>query len=99
MDNSTVSFSNPVRQSLYSYEDSLKGRPKATAAAENLKSIFPGVVSIPLSLYVLQFKAIIKPRGGFVTWKIANRRFLSAMYDTQEISYDEFSQENPSPSS
>lgn len=46
MDNSTVSFSNPVRQSLFTYEDSVKMRPKAQAAADRLKEIFPGVVCL-----------------------------------------------------
>lgn len=45
VDNSTVSFSNPVRQSLFTYEDSVKMKPKAHAAADNLRKIFPGVVS------------------------------------------------------
>ncbi|XP_049775699.1 ubiquitin-like modifier-activating enzyme ATG7 [Schistocerca cancellata] len=44
VDSGTVSFSNPVRQSLYKYEDCLHGgHPKAVAAAESLKTIFPGV--------------------------------------------------------
>jgi len=38
-----VSFSNPVRQSLYEYTDCLDGgKPKAVAAAAMLKRIFPG---------------------------------------------------------
>ncbi|XP_060528264.1 ubiquitin-like modifier-activating enzyme ATG7 [Cylas formicarius] len=45
VDNSTVSFSNPVRQNLFTYEDSVNMKPKATAAADRLKSIFPGVIS------------------------------------------------------
>ncbi|KAJ3331369.1 Autophagy protein 7, partial [Blyttiomyces sp. JEL0837] len=55
VDNGTVSFSNPVRQPLYNYEDSLGGgKPKAIAAAEALKKIFPGInseghnISIPM---------------------------------------------------
>ena len=45
LDSGRVSFSNPVRQSLFTYEDCLNGgRPKAAAAAEALKRIFPGVV-------------------------------------------------------
>lgn len=44
IDSGTVSFSNPVRQSLYTYKDCLNGgRPKAVAAAEFMKIIFPGV--------------------------------------------------------
>ena len=47
VDNGIVSFSNPVRQSLFSFEDCLNGgQPKAEAAARALKMIFPGVVSV-----------------------------------------------------
>nr|CAG8504393.1 2187_t:CDS:10 [Entrophospora candida] len=46
VDNSRVSFSNPVRQPLFSFEDCLDGgKPKAKTAAENLKKIYPGVIS------------------------------------------------------
>ena len=47
VDNGAVSYSNPVRQSLFVFEDSVGGgRPKAAAAADALKRIFPGVVRI-----------------------------------------------------
>lgn len=49
VDNSKVSYSNPVRQSLFQFHDSIsnefKENFKATIAAENLKKIYPGVVS------------------------------------------------------
>jgi len=46
VDSSTVSFSNPVRQPLFEYKDSLEGgKPKAKCAAESLKRIYPGVES------------------------------------------------------
>jgi hypothetical protein len=55
VDNGRVSFSNPVRQSLFTFADSLNGgRFKAEAAAEALRAIFPGVdaqgqvMSIPM---------------------------------------------------
>lgn len=45
VDNGNVSFSNPVRQSLFEFEDCLNGgKPKAEAAATRLKSIFPEIV-------------------------------------------------------
>ncbi|XP_038067889.1 ubiquitin-like modifier-activating enzyme ATG7 [Patiria miniata] len=53
VDNSTVSYSNPVRQSLFEFEDSLEGgKPKAQAAAERLKKIFPGMQATGLSLSI-----------------------------------------------
>lgn len=44
VDNSTVSYSNPVRQSLFRFSDCLNGgTKKAEAAAASLREIFPGV--------------------------------------------------------
>jgi ubiquitin-like modifier-activating enzyme ATG7 len=43
VDGGDVSFSNPVRQSLFEFDDCLDGgKPKAAAAAEKLRRIFPG---------------------------------------------------------
>ena len=45
LDSSRVSFSNPVRQPLFEFDDCLDGgKPKAQCAADRLKRIFPGVV-------------------------------------------------------
>ena len=56
MDNATVSFSNPVRQPLFTFEDCLAGgAKKAYRAAEALKEIYPGVdatghvLSVPMA--------------------------------------------------
>ncbi|CCM07128.1 uncharacterized protein FIBRA_09464 [Fibroporia radiculosa] len=46
VDSARVSFSNPVRQPLFEFEDCLHGgKPKAACAADRLKKIFPGVNS------------------------------------------------------
>lgn len=46
VDSGRVSFSNPVRQSLFDFEDCTKGgKPKAAAAATHLEAIFPGVTA------------------------------------------------------
>jgi ubiquitin-like modifier-activating enzyme ATG7 len=46
IDNGSVSFSNPVRQPLFTFNDCLEGgKKKALAAAEALKAIYPGVQS------------------------------------------------------
>ncbi|GAA5885007.1 hypothetical protein JCM16303_006514 [Sporobolomyces ruberrimus] len=53
LDSSTVSFSNPVRQPLFEFADSLDGgKPKAQAAAESLKRIYPGVEATGISLSI-----------------------------------------------
>lgn len=47
VDNAKISYSNPVRQPLYEFEDCLGGgKSKAMAAVERLTKIFPGVVSV-----------------------------------------------------
>lgn len=54
VDNGRISYSNPVRQSLFEFEDSIAGKEKAPAAAAALRRIFPGVeaaahiLSIPM---------------------------------------------------
>ncbi|KAH7908073.1 hypothetical protein BJ138DRAFT_1158533 [Hygrophoropsis aurantiaca] len=55
IDSAHVSFSYPVRQPLFEYEDCLNGgKPKAACAAARLKKIFPGInatgheMSIPM---------------------------------------------------
>lgn len=45
VDSSRVSYSNPVRQSLYEFEDAKESSFKAQKAAEKLKKIFPGTQS------------------------------------------------------
>jgi len=41
VDSGKVSYSNPVRQSLFTHQDAADGRPKAQAAAEAIKAIMP----------------------------------------------------------
>ncbi|RDB29505.1 Ubiquitin-like modifier-activating enzyme ATG7 [Hypsizygus marmoreus] len=55
VDSSHVSFSNPVRQPLFEFEDCLHGgKPKAACAADRLKKVYPGInatghmLSIPM---------------------------------------------------
>ncbi|KAL7720177.1 Autophagy protein [Entamoeba marina] len=43
IDNGIVSYSNPVRQSLYNFNDCSSAQKKAPRAAEALKEIFPGM--------------------------------------------------------
>ncbi|XP_006631169.2 ubiquitin-like modifier-activating enzyme ATG7 [Lepisosteus oculatus] len=62
LDNAKISYSNPVRQPLYEFEDCLNGgKPKALAAVERLEKIFPGVaakgynMSIPMPGHPVNF--------------------------------------------
>jgi ubiquitin-like modifier-activating enzyme ATG7 len=53
VDSGSVSYSNPVRQSLLTFEDSLNGgRPKAEAAAQALRRIYPGINAVGVELTV-----------------------------------------------
>ncbi|BFZ08104.1 hypothetical protein BsWGS_11143 [Bradybaena similaris] len=53
VDNSKVSYSNPVRQTLFTFDHCLNGgQPKAQAAAASLKTIFPGMKSEGISLSI-----------------------------------------------
>ncbi|GFR41414.1 hypothetical protein Agub_g2097, partial [Astrephomene gubernaculifera] len=53
VDSGRVAFSNPVRQSLYDFQDCLGGgRPKAEAAAEALRRIFPSAVTRGVELAI-----------------------------------------------
>lgn len=53
LDNGTVSFSNPVRQSLYEFADCLDGgKPKSVAAAAKLKQIFPDCNAVAVDMSI-----------------------------------------------
>ncbi|KAI1389793.1 E1-like protein-activating [Hypoxylon trugodes] len=68
VDYGSVSFSNPVRQPLFTYNDCLKGgAPKATRAAEVLKEIYPGVDSEGhvLSVPMLGHPIVENTQGDF----------------------------------
>ncbi|XP_031424314.1 ubiquitin-like modifier-activating enzyme ATG7 isoform X2 [Clupea harengus] len=62
VDNAKISYSNPVRQPLYEFDDCLSGgKSKAFAAVERLRKIFPGVnaegfnMSIPMPGHPVNF--------------------------------------------
>ncbi|KAI0156811.1 hypothetical protein GGR57DRAFT_71293 [Xylariaceae sp. FL1272] len=68
VDYGAVSFSNPVRQPLFVYDDCLNGgAPKALKAAEALRKIYPGVESHGevLSVPMLGHPIVEKTQGEF----------------------------------
>ncbi|TIB02104.1 hypothetical protein E3P96_02235 [Wallemia ichthyophaga] len=53
VDSGTVSYSNPVRQPLFEFEDCAEGgKPKAECAAERLRRIYPGVQACGVQLSI-----------------------------------------------
>lgn len=52
VDNGKVSYSNPVRQPLFSFEDAKEGKKKAFAAAEALKQIYPAMKTTGIELSI-----------------------------------------------
>jgi ubiquitin-like modifier-activating enzyme ATG7 len=90
VDNGRVSFSNPVRQSLYSYEDCLSGgQMKATAAAAALRRIFPlcsasGInMTIPMPGHFATEDEIIK-NTKMLEELIASHDAVFLLLDTRE---------------
>jgi len=91
LDNSKVSFSNPVRQSLFNYEDCLDGgKPKAQAAAEALKRIFPGVTSeghninVPMPGHSVTLVEQTKKDVKLIEELIASHDAIFLLMDTRE---------------
>ncbi|KAG0077478.1 Autophagy protein 7 [Podila epicladia] len=53
LDSAKVSFSNPVRQPLFDFEDCLEGgKDKAVTAAANLRRVYPGVNATGISMSI-----------------------------------------------
>lgn len=81
VDNGKVSFSNPVRQWLYTFEDSQKGLPKAQTAAERAKAVFPDLVSRGVELTI--------PMPGHLVSSDEERQVAAHSIETIEQLMDE----------
>jgi ubiquitin-like modifier-activating enzyme ATG7 len=91
VDNSTVSFSNPVRQSLFRYKDSLNGGvKKALRAAEALEEIYPGVVtrgellSVPMVGHAILDEAKTKEEFDKLRDLIYEHDVVFLLFDSRE---------------
>jgi len=93
LDNGKVSYSNPVRQSLFTFNDCLDGgRSKALAAAEHLKEIFPGVnavgvdLAIPMPGHNATGALLEKAKDSFVQLEnlIADSNVIFLLMDSRE---------------
>eukprot|EP00817_Percolomonadidae_sp_ATCC50343_P001758 CAMPEP_0117419996 /NCGR_PEP_ID=MMETSP0758-20121206/1442_1 /TAXON_ID=63605 /ORGANISM="Percolomonas cosmopolitus, Strain AE-1 (ATCC 50343)" /LENGTH=284 /DNA_ID=CAMNT_0005201387 /DNA_START=1022 /DNA_END=1876 /DNA_ORIENTATION=+ len=92
MDRGKVSFSNPVRQPLFVYQDCLNGgKYKALAAAERLKEIFPKInarginASIPMPGHVhLEEKNVIQTQYETLKKEIKDHDVIFLLTDSVE---------------
>merc|ERR1719341_2775471 len=93
VDNGRVSYSNPVRQSLFTFKDCLEGgRHKAEAAAERLADICPGVessghvLSIPMPGHPVSETTEPEVRAAFEKLKdlIASHNLVFLLMDSRE---------------
>ena len=82
VDNGKVSYSNPVRQSLFNFEDCLDGgKPKAQAAAQMLTKIFPGVNTEGRNHWRFEFQLsqVFRVKYNFDYWSKVNHIFFKSL--------------------
>ncbi|PGH11224.1 ubiquitin-like modifier-activating enzyme ATG7 [Polytolypa hystricis UAMH7299] len=91
VDNGTVSFSNPVRQPLFTFADCLNGgAQKALRAAEALRDIYPGVnatghvLSVPMVGHPITDKVTIKGEFEKLRDLIDEHDAIFLLMDTRE---------------
>eukprot|EP00252_Welwitschia_mirabilis_P026079 TRINITY_DN8374_c0_g1_i1.p1 TRINITY_DN8374_c0_g1~~TRINITY_DN8374_c0_g1_i1.p1 ORF type:complete len:590 (-),score=92.26 TRINITY_DN8374_c0_g1_i1:893-2662(-) len=93
VDAGRVSMSNPLRQSLYGYEDCLNGgQLKATSAAKSLQAIFPGVeatgvnMTIPMPCHCVSEEELSQLKANCMQLKelVANHDVVFLLTDTRE---------------
>lgn len=91
VDNAGVSFSNPVRQPLFNFEDCLNGgKRKAIRAAEALKDVYPGVeseghvMSVPMIGHPITDEETKKAEYDRLKDLIDNHDVIFLLMDTRE---------------
>lgn len=91
VDNGRVSFSNPVRQPLFDFEDCLGGgAKKATTASEALRRIYPGVdstgydLSVPMAGHPITDAASTKKDFDQLKELIDSHDVVFLLMDTRE---------------
>jgi ubiquitin-like modifier-activating enzyme ATG7 len=91
VDNAAVSFSNPVRQPLFNYNDCLEGgKKKALRAAEALREIYPGadstghVLSVPMLGHPITDEAKTRKDFELLNSLIEEHDAIFLLMDTRE---------------
>lgn len=91
VDNGTVSFSNPVRQPLFNFEDCLNGGvQKAHRASEALTQIYPGVettghvLSVPMAGHPMVDEEVTRADFDRLKTLIDEHDVIFLLMDTRE---------------
>lgn len=91
VDNGSVSFSNPVRQPLFNFQDCLGGgSKKALRAAEALREIYPGVeaegymLSVPMAGHPILDEAAVKKDYDTLAQLVREHDAIFLLMDTRE---------------
>lgn len=91
IDNGSVSFSNPVRQPLFNFQDCLGGGArKAHRAAEALKEIYPGVeaeghmLSVPMAGHPILDEPAVKKDYETLAKLVREHDAIFLLMDTRE---------------
>ncbi|KAI4144636.1 MAG: hypothetical protein LQ341_002613, partial [Variospora aurantia] len=91
VDNGSVSFSNPVRQPLFNFQDCLDGgAKKAHRAAKALQEIYPGVeteghvLSVPMAGHLILDEAAVKKDYDTLARLVGEHDAIFLLMDTRE---------------
>lgn len=91
VDNGSVSFSNPVRQPLFNFQDCIDGgAKKATRAADALKEIYPGVdsrgynMSVPMAGHPIVDESAVKSDFETLQRLVDEHDVIFLLMDTRE---------------
>lgn len=77
LDGGHVSFSNPVRQNLFTYNDAEKKREKAKAAAFRVKEIHPGMTVNGYKIHI--------PMPGYTIGESLKDKTIQALNQIEEL--------------
>lgn len=91
VDNGSVSFSNPVRQPLFNFQDCIGGgAKKASRAADALREIYPGVdsngynISVPMAGHPIMDEASVKSDFEQLQRLVDEHDVIFLLMDTRE---------------
>lgn len=84
VDYGNVSYSNPVRQCLFTFQDSVDGRSKSEAAAQRLKEVFPSIDTHGVKLKIPMPGHDVRTTGAEEEMK-EDYRYLNELIKSHDI--------------